>query len=427
MIPSEPLRGNITVPGDKSISHRAVMFGAMAHGRTTVDGFLDGEDCRQTIKCFQNMGVHIQHDREQGKVTIESRGLEGLHVPSQWLDVGNSGTTIRLMLGILAGRPFFSVIGGDESIAKRPMARITDPLKKMGAAIYGRDDATYTPIAVNGGTKLNGIDYELPVASAQVKSALLLAGLQAEGTTTVREETRSRDHTERMLQAFGVDVNIDGHAVSITGGPSLQGRHVDIPGDISSAAFLLAAAAIVKNSHLRVSNIGVNPTRAGVLDALVAMGADITLENERLVSGEPVADIVISEKPLRGTTISGALIPRLIDELPVLAVVATQAEGQTVITDATELKYKETNRIETTVEQLRRLGANVEATEDGMVIEGPTPLSGAEVHSFNDHRIGMAFTIAGLIAKGSTTIHGSQANEISFPGFYEAVRALSTP
>ncbi|AXF54898.1 3-phosphoshikimate 1-carboxyvinyltransferase [Salicibibacter kimchii] len=420
------LRGSTTVPGDKSISHRAVMFGAIAHGRTTVSGFLDGEDCRQTIACFQKMGVAIHYDRNQGKVVIEGKGFEGLNEPSELLDVGNSGTTIRLMLGILVGQPYFSVVAGDESIAKRPMARITEPLRLMGAQIHGRRDGTYTPIAIPGREHpLTGIEYQLPVASAQVKSALLLAGLQAQGKTIVREEYRSRDHTERMLQAFGVNIDVSGNEVSVSGGQPLQARDVDVPGDISSAAFLLAAAAIVKGSDLRMTNVGVNPTRTGFIDALAAMGGDVTFENERVLSGEPVADIVVREKPLHAVTISGSLIPRLIDEIPVFAVIATQAKGRTVIKDAAELKFKETNRIDATASQLRQMGANVQATEDGLIIEGPTTLTGAEVSSFNDHRIGMAFTIAGLIAKEETTIHGAQASAVSFPKFYKTLRLLS--
>ncbi|MBB6449048.1 3-phosphoshikimate 1-carboxyvinyltransferase [Geomicrobium halophilum] len=423
IVASGALQGSTTVPGDKSISHRAVMLGAIAKGKTTVKGFLDGEDCKQTIRCFQKMGVSIYHGQES--VTIEGCGLDGLKEPSEVLDVGNSGTTIRLMLGIMAGNPHFSVVSGDESIAKRPMARVTNPLMQMGARLWGRENGNRTPIAVNGDTKLTAIDYRSPVASGQVKSALLLAGLQAEGKTTVQEPYRSRDHTERMLSAFGVDVDVYENGVAITGGQTLSGQNVEIPGDISSAAFLLTAAATVKDSHLRVNNVGVNPTRTGVIDALLAMGADVSLQEERIVNGEPVADIVVKERPLHGAVISGALIPRLIDELPVLAVVATQAKGETVIKDAVELKYKETNRIDTTVNQLKQLGANIRATEDGMVITGPTPLTGGEVNSFQDHRIGMAFTIAGLIADGETVIHGAKASDISYPGFYEKLKSLS--
>ncbi|QDI89965.1 3-phosphoshikimate 1-carboxyvinyltransferase [Salicibibacter halophilus] len=423
---SKALRGSITVPGDKSISHRAVMFGAIASGQTTVHGFLDGEDCRQTIACFQKMGVAIHYDRDKHMVVIDGEGIDGLEEPSELLDVGNSGTTIRLMLGILVGRPYFSVVAGDESIEKRPMARITEPLRSMGAQIHGRRNGTYTPIAIpDGENTLTGIEYQLPVASAQVKSAILLAGLQAQGKTTVREKYRSRDHTERMLQAFGVDVDVSANEVSISGGQPLQAREVHVPGDISSAAFMLAAAAIVKDSCLRIDNVGVNPTRTGFIDALVAMGGEVAFENERVRGGEPVADIVIREKSLHATAISGSLIPRLIDEIPVLAVIATQAIGRTVIKDASELKFKETNRIDATASQLRQMGADVQATEDGFIIDGPTPLTGAEVSSFNDHRIGMAFTIAALIAEGETTIHGAKASAISFPEFYQSLRALS--
>ncbi|WP_078428489.1 3-phosphoshikimate 1-carboxyvinyltransferase [Alkalihalobacterium alkalinitrilicum] len=415
------LNGTIKVPGDKSISHRAVMFGAIANGTTTIEGFLPGEDCLSTIACFQKLGVHI--DAQGDKVKVDGNGWSGLTEPTEILDVGNSGTTTRLMLGILATRPFHSVVIGDASIGKRPMSRVTNPLREMGALIDGRNNGNLTPLSIRGGTT-RGIAYSSKVASAQVKSSILLAGLQSEGVTSVTEPELSRDHTERMLQAFGVEVERDGLTVSVKGGQELTGQHVIVPGDISSAAFFLVAGAIVPNSHIVLKNVGINPTRTGIIDVLRKMGASLELMNEKETNGEPVADIVISTSELKGCEIGGDIIPRLIDEIPVIAVLATQAQGKTVIRDAEELKVKETNRIDTVVSELKKLGAKIEATDDGMVIEGPIQLNGNTVNSHGDHRIGMAMAIAGCIANSSVTVEKSEAIAVSYPNFFEHINSL---
>ena len=322
------LKGSVQIPGDKSISHRAVMFGAIANGTTTVEGFLPGEDCLSTIACFRKLGVAIEQEGE--KVTIEGKGWEGLKEPTDILDVGNSGTTTRLMLGILATRPFHSVVIGDDSIAKRPMARVTEPLRSMGSTIDGRDHGNFTPLSIRGG-ETKGIAFQSKVASAQVKSAILLAGLQSEGITSVSEPALSRDHTERMLEAYGVEVKREGLTVSVEGGQTLQAQHIVVPGDISSAAFFLVAGAIVPNSEITLTNVGMNPTRSGIIDVLKQMGANLSIQNERMAGGEPIADIMVSTSVLTGIEIGGELIPRLIDEIPVIAVLASQANGKTII------------------------------------------------------------------------------------------------
>lgn len=416
------LKGTLEVPGDKSISHRSVMFGAIAEGTTTVQNFLVGEDCLSTISCFKEMGVSIK--QEGTNVTIEGKGLTGLKEPVNFLNVGNSGTTTRLMLGILAGRPFHACIIGDESIAKRPMDRVTRPLKQMGAHIDGRGNGSFTPIAIRGGN-LKGIYYKSPVASAQVKSSILLAGLQAEGTTTVEEPYKSRDHTERLLSAFGVEVKTEGLAVSVAGGQKLTGANIYVPGDISSAAFFLVAGAIVPNSSIQLKNVGVNPTRTGILDVLENMGAKIELA-KALDTAEPIADIMIGTSDLKGTEISGELIPRLIDEIPIIALLATQAEGTTVIKDAEELKVKETNRIDTVVGELKKLGANIEPTDDGMIIHGKTKLKGGTtVSSHGDHRIGMMLAIAGAICEEPIELEQHEAVAVSYPTFFDHLERLS--
>lgn len=418
----QQLKGKIKVPGDKSISHRAVMFGAIANGKTTVEGFLPGEDCLSTIACFRKLGVEIE--QAEDRVTVYGNGWNGLEEPSEILDVGNSGTTTRLMLGILATMPFHSVVIGDESIAKRPMARVTGPLKQMGATIDGRGEGNYTPLAIRGG-QTKGIKYTSPVASAQVKSAIILAGLQSEGITTVTEPHKSRDHTERMLKAFGVDLQENDTTVSVKGGQILQAQHVVVPGDISSAAFFLVAGAIVPNSEITLTNVGINPTRTGIIECLQKMGANLQITKEKLINEEKMADLIISTSQLTGIEISGEIIPRLIDEIPVIAVLATQANGTTIIKDAEELKVKETNRIDTVVSQLKKLGANIEATEDGMIIHGPTPLSGGQVASFGDHRIGMSMAIAGLVANESVEIEEIEAIEVSYPNFFQHLEKLT--
>lgn len=416
-----PLRGTFTVPGDKSISHRAVMLGAIAHGKTKIHGLLTGNDCLSTIACFQKMGVEIVRDGEY--VEIEGKGFAGLKEPKEVFDVGNSGTTIRLLLGILANTSFHSCIIGDESIATRPMDRVTLPLREMGVKIDGRQDGLYTPLSIRGGN-ITGIDYHSPVASAQVKSAILLAGLLADGTTSVTEPERSRDHTERMLRAFGCEVKENGYTKSIEGKQTLQGTTIHVPGDISSAAFFLVAGAIIANSELTIENVGMNPTRTGILDVLEQMGAEIFYEPLDDEAMEPAANITIKSSSLKGIEISGKIIPRLIDEIPIIALAATQAEGVTVIKDAAELKVKETNRIDTVVQELTKMGAKIEATNDGMIIYGQSTLNGANVNSHGDHRIGMMLAIAACIAHGETTIRDIGAIDISYPQFFEHLQEL---
>lgn len=415
------LRGKVDIPGDKSISHRAIMFGAIAKGITTITHFLTGADCLSTISCFEKLGIHIE--RDETTVKVYGNGFKGLTEPCEILDVGNSGTTTRLLLGILAGCDFHATLIGDESIAKRPMDRVTIPLREMGAKIDGRNDGSYTPISIRGG-QTKGITYHSPVASAQVKSAILLAGLQSEGKTTVIEPATSRDHTERMLRAFGVEVEQEHLAVSVQGKQELIATDIFVPGDISSAAFFLVAGAIVPNSKIVLKNVGINPTRTGILDVLKAMGAKLEINHEQNYKFEPFADITISTSDLYGIEIGGDIIPRLIDEIPIIALLATQAHGKTVIKDAAELKVKETNRIDTVVKELKKLGANIEATDDGMIIYGKTPLTGAMVDSHGDHRIGMMLSIASLISTGEMQLENPEAISVSYPQFFEALESL---
>lgn len=422
LTPIKSLTGAIKVPGDKSISHRAVMFGSIADGKTTINGFLTGEDCLSTISCFRKLGVNIQQDND--KVTVEGKGITGLQPSSEVLYVGNSGTTIRLMMGILANTSFRSVLTGDESIAKRPMNRVTKPLKQMGALIEGNDSGNKVPLHIQGG-RTKGIHYPSPIASAQVKSAILLAGLKAEGTTYVTEPSKSRDHTERMLEAFGVEVDEKGLTVSVAGGQELKGTHVEVPGDISSAAFFLVAGAIIPNSVITLKKVGLNPTRTGILDVLRDMGAEITYQNVNDEASEPYGDLIIKTSSLKGTVIEGDLIPRLIDEIPIIALAATQAEGETIIKDAHELRVKETDRIETVVNELKKMGADIEATEDGMIINGKSSLKGASVQSYGDHRIGMMLSIAACIAEGETILSRSEAIAVSYPSFFDQLKNLS--
>jgi 3-phosphoshikimate 1-carboxyvinyltransferase len=415
------LQGTLTIPGDKSVSHRSVMFGAIAKGKTTVDGFLLGEDCLSTIDCFRKLGVKI--DVEGTNVSIDSPGIDGWQEPSEVLYTGNSGTTTRLMLGILAGSNVHTVMTGDASIGKRPMRRVIDPLRQMGAHITGRANGQYTPLAIQG-TTLQAIDYRMPVASAQVKSAILLAGLRAEGTTIVRETEISRDHTERMLRQFGATVDeVDG-VISIQGGQSLTGTHVSVPGDISSAAFFLVAGAICEDSKIMLKNVGINPTRDGIIEVLQNMGAAMTLMPNEDSQSEPTATITIETSALKGTTIEGDIIPRLIDEIPILALLATQAHGKTIIKDAEELKVKETDRITAVVDELKKLGANIEATEDGMIIEGPTLLQGASLKTYGDHRIGMMGAVAALITDGAVTLDDAECIAVSYPPFFEHIEVV---
>ncbi|WP_203333298.1 3-phosphoshikimate 1-carboxyvinyltransferase [Planococcus beigongshangi] len=414
------LKGSIQVPGDKSISHRSIMFGAIASGTTTVEGFLLGEDCLSTIDCFRNLGVEIRLDHE--KVTITSKGIAHWKEPSRVLDTGNSGTTTRLMLGLLAGTNFHSVMAGDDSIAKRPMKRIVEPLRRMGADIRGREDGRFTPLAING-TQLKAINYSLPVASAQVKSAILLAALQATGTTAIEEPVATRDHTEIMLRQFGAEINRNGSTIEIAGGQELAARHVKVPGDISSAAFMIGAALVTRGSEITLENVGINPTRTGILDVISEMGADFEiLETE--TEGERVADLVIRSSELTGIEIGGELIPRLIDEIPVIALIATQCQGTTVIKDAEELRVKETDRITAVVDELTKMGADIRATEDGMVIKGPTQLNGAAMTTYGDHRLGMMAAVASLAAEGPVTIDEPDCIAVSYPGFMDHLNSL---
>jgi 3-phosphoshikimate 1-carboxyvinyltransferase len=416
------LNGEIIIPGDKSISHRSVMFGAIAKGVTTVTGFLMGEDCLSTVSCFRQLGVDIEQNDDQ--LIIYGNGLNGLKEPEEVLNVGNSGTTIRLLLGILAGRDFHSTILGDESIGKRPMTRVTKPLTEMGAIIDGRQNGEYPPLSIRGGA-IHGIVYHPPVASAQVKSCILLAGLQAKGITTVVEPEKSRDHTERMIRQFGGKVEEEGLAVSVSGGQELKGTTIHVPGDISSAAFFLVAGAIVPNSTITLKNVGLNPTRTGIIDVMKEMGADLKIDVKSADDlMEPVGDLTIQTSNLRGITIGGELIPRLIDEIPVIALLATQAEGVTIIKDAHELKVKETNRIDTVVNELSKLGANITATDDGMIIQGRNQLKGGTVSSHGDHRIGMMLAIAALICDNEVQLQQKEAIAVSYPTFFNDLEQL---
>lgn len=417
----QSLRGTLVVPGDKSISHRSVMFGAIATGKTTVSGFLLGEDCLSTIDCFRKLGVKI--DVDGTNVTIESAGMDAWQEPTEVLYTGNSGTTTRLMLGILAGTQLHTIMTGDASIGKRPMRRVIDPLRQMGAKITGRANGQYTPLAIQG-TTLHAIDYTMPVASAQVKSAILLAGLRAQGTTIVREKEVSRDHTERMLRQFGAEVTVENGVVSFKGGQALNGTHVSVPGDISSAAFFLVAGSIVPNSEIVLENVGVNPTRAGIIEVLEQMGADMSVEIVGVEQAEPTATITIRTSNLQATTIGGDIIPRLIDEIPILALLATQAQGTTIIKDAEELKVKETDRITAVVDELTKLGANIEATDDGMIIHGPTALHGGSLKTYGDHRIGMMGAIAALITDGTVELDDSECIAVSYPTFFDHVATV---
>lgn len=420
------LKGTVTVPGDKSISHRAVMLGSIALGTTEITNFLEGADCLATISCFQKLGVEIQ--RRPKSILVHGKGLRGLNAPKEILDVGNSGTTTRLISGILCGQNFTSTLSGDASLNSRPMGRIITPLGKMGANIVSINHDNCAPLKIEPGI-IHGIHYESPVASAQVKSAVLLAGLYADGETSVTEPAISRNHTELMLQSFGAALSVimhpDGRATaSILPCAELYGQQIDVPGDISSAAYFIAAGLLTPDSELLIKNVGTNFTRAGFLKVCENMGADITLLNKTIQGSEPRADILVKSCFLHGTTIEGDIIPSLIDEIPVIAVMAACAEGTTVIRDAAELKVKETNRIATVTENLRAMGANVTPTDDGMIIEGSSALKGAHIESHLDHRLAMAFAVAALSAEGETTIRDSQCVDVSYPSFWETLESL---
>lgn len=415
------LRGEITVPGDKSISHRSVMFGSIARGTTEIHNFLEGADCLSTIACFRSMGVDIE--RNGNTVIVRGGGLKGLKQPDQVLDCGNSGTTTRLISGILSAQKFSVTLTGDASIQKRPMKRIITPLTMMGANIRSLRGNDCAPLAITG-SPLHGIHYQSPVASAQVKSAILLAGLYADGETRVTEPYVSRNHTELMLSSFGADVHTEDTTAVIRPADELFGQKVMVPGDISSAAFFLAAGLMIPGSEILIKNVGINPTRDGILHVCRDMGADLTLQNVREHAGEPTADLLVRSSELHGTTIGGAIIPTLIDELPMIAAMACFAEGETVIRDAAELKVKESNRIDVMVRSLSAMGADVEETEDGMIIRGGRPLHGAVIDSRLDHRIAMTFAVTGCCADGETEILGAECVNISYPEFYRDLDRL---
>lgn len=423
-----PLIGDCSVPGDKSISHRAVIFGSIAQGDTIIRGFLNGGDCRSTVQVMQALGVEIL-EHTPTDLTVRGRGIDGLVEPKDVLDCGNSGTTMRLLTGLLAGQAFSSVLTGTAQIRGRPMGRVVKPLRSMGAVILGRQNGRFAPLSLSGegldGGGLHAIDYPMPVASAQVKSCLLLAGLYAKGLTIVREPGPARDHTERMLRAMGAPIKVLGRTLHSERPQSpLQPLNLTVPGDMSSAAFLIAAAVIVPGSDITIRGVGVNPTRTGLVNALREMGAQIRYLTPREESGEPVADIHVRAGELRGAIFGGSQIVTMIDELPTLALAATQAHGRTVIRDAQELRVKETDRIATTVQELRNLGAQIEATPDGMVIHGPTPLFGGHGESHGDHRLALALAVAGLISDGPLTVHDAHVTADSFPGFESTLRAL---
>ena len=420
------LKGTVSVPGDKSISHRGIMFGSIADGTTEIHNFLPGADCLATIRCFRALGIEIE--QEGSTVTVHGKGLHGLSAPSHILDVGNSGTTTRLLSGILAGQPFESKLSGDESLNSRPMKRIIDPLTQMGADISSILHNGCAPLYI-APSRLHGIHYDSPVASAQVKSCILLAGLYGNGETSVTEPGLSRNHTELMLKEFGADIrsvhDLDCSRTTaiIQPGRELHGQKLTVPGDISSAAYFIAAGLIVPDSEIRITNVGINPTRAGILKICEDMGARIELSNERTEGGEKIADITVRTSRLHGTVIEGDIIPALIDEIPVIAVMAAVAEGTTVIRDAAELKVKETDRIETVTDNLKAMGCDVTPTEDGMIINGGK-LKGASIHTLLDHRIAMAFSIAALAAEGRTRILDSKCVDVSYPAFYDTFEEL---
>ena len=404
--------GQIKVPGDKSISHRAVMLGSLANGVTEISGFLKGADCLSTIDCFRKMGIDIDINGEN--VTVHGNGLRGLLKPVEMLYTGNSGTTTRLLCGILAGQNFDTSITGDASIQKRPMGRVVQPLSMMGAKIENE----YCPLYITG-TKLHGIDYKMPVASAQVKTAIILAGLYADGETVIHEIEKSRDHTELMLSAMGADLTVDNLDITVKPTNDLTAVNVDVPGDISSAAFFLVLGAIMPNSQITVTNVGINPTRTGIIDVLKDMGADITLENVHTSAGETVADITVRSSSLKGTTVGGDIIPRLIDELPIIAVAAVFADGQTVIKDAQELKVKETNRIRAVVDEFNKCGIDITETDDGMIINGGKSIHGADFKTYGDHRMAMSLTVLAQLADGESTLDDSDCACVSYPTFFD--------
>ncbi len=417
-----PLRGELEIPGDKSISHRAIMFGSLARGTTEVTHFLQGADCLSTISCFQKLGIEIENTSD--KILIHGKGLHGLTAPTDILDCGNSGTTTRLISGILSGQNFTSSLTGDASIQKRPMKRIMEPLSKMGADITSIHKNNCAPLIIKG-RSLKGIHYHSPIASAQVKSAILLAGLYAEGETQVTEPYVSRNHSEIMLSYFGANVKTENTTAILLPEPVLEGQKIAVPGDISSAAYFIAAGLLVPGSEILLKNVGINPTRDGILRVAKEMGGNIDLLNVNTGNGEPTADLLVKFSALKGITIGGEIIPTLIDEIPIIAIMAAFAKGTTVIKDAAELKVKESNRIQVMVDNLRAMGADIESTDDGMIIHGGKDLHSAVIDSHKDHRIAMSFAIASLLADGHMTILDKECVDISFPGFYADLNRLT--
>ena len=418
---SKGLRGTIRVPGDKSISHRSIIFGSLAKGETKVYDILRGEDVLSTIQVFRDLGVSIQDDGDV--IRIQGVGFQGLQAPTAPLDMGNSGTSIRLISGVLAGQDFSVTMVGDDSLSKRPMDRVAIPLRQMGVEIAGQGERDCQPLHEKGTHQLQPIHYRLPVASAQVKSALIFAAIQAEGESTIIEKEKTRDHTEDMIRQFGGEIQVDGKTIRIKGGQEFQGQTVIVPGDISSAAFWLVAGLILPESDIKIENVGINQTRTGILDVIQEMGGDLTIEDrdEKAVS----ASLTVKTSSLKGIRIDGELIPRLIDELPIIALLATQANGQTVIADAEELRVKETDRIQVVADSLNAMGANVVPMEDGMIITGPTPLHGADLETFGDHRIGMMAAIAALLVRdGNVVLDRAEAINTSYPGFFEDLETL---
>lgn len=414
-------KGEIIVPGDKSISHRAVMFGSLAEGTSEITNFLQGADCLSTIDCFRKMGIAIENTRE--RILIHGKGLHGLNAPCDVLDAGNSGTTTRLISGILAAQPFDVTLTGDASIRKRPMRRIIEPLSMMGANISSVNGNDCAPLRIIGGP-LHGIHYHSKIASAQVKSAILLAGLYADGVTKVTEPVVSRNHTEIMLNYFGASVTTEGTTAAVYPEPALRGRKINVPGDISSAAYFIAAGLLVPNAEVLIRNVGINPTRDGILKIAEAMGGDITYLNVNH-DGEPTADLLVRHSPLHGVTIEGDIIPTLIDELPIINVMAACADGTTIIRNAEELRAKESNRIDVMVDYLSAMGCDIIGTHDGMIIEGGNPLHGIKIDPYMDHRIAMSFAIASLVADGTTEITDSEIVTVSYPNFYEDLKKLT--
>ncbi|HBQ26067.1 MAG TPA: 3-phosphoshikimate 1-carboxyvinyltransferase [Syntrophomonas sp.] len=419
---AKPLKGEITVAADKSISHRAVIFSALARGESVIRNLLQAEDIQSTCRCIKNLGVDIQE--RNSTLLIKGGGLQGLKEPDRVLDCGNSGTTIRLLTGVLSAQPFFSVLVGDHSLNQRPMRRVMEPMELMGAELQGRQGGNYPPLAIKGG-KLKGINYLSPVASAQVKTAILLAALNAEGVTEIWEPEKSRDHSENMLAAMGASIKVDGLRIHLQPGKELSAQEFQVPGDISAAAFFLVASTIVAGSELKICDIGVNPTRTGIIQALQQMGANIKLENQRTIGGEIIADIIVRASQLKGTKVEGEIIPRLIDELPVLAVAMALAEGESEVREAGELRIKETDRIAAICNELGKMGVAITELEDGFRIKGNKQLYGTRVDSHGDHRIAMSLAVAALVAEGETIIGNAGAVSISFPTFWDTLEKIS--